>query len=462
MKKINSPLAFVLLTTLGILWGGTGCSSNYSSNTAAIHQKNSIELIQLEKSNKADQQLITSALKALQKEDKAEIIAKKKAWIAIRKQQLAKKKQRLIQLRKQRIAKLKEKNKQLATRKRKNSQKRFSNTPAIRKVAWRTNQPYKLNGDFANNASAHAFIKEMSRSHDMDSNYLNKIFSQAKNLKYVRSPIVKKPKSRQKNTHGRMGRWTRYRKYFITSRHINGGVKFWREHATTLDKAYRQYGIPPEYIVGILGVETIYGGNVGKTRVLDSLSTKAFHKGRRRAFFRNELEKFLLMAQSEGLNPVSLMGSSAGAVGLCQFMPSNFKTLGVDYNRNGSCNLWDPVDAIGSVANYFSKHGWIRGAPVVVRASTKGNHYKKIRSGYKRKHSLSRLANKGIKPHGRIDSTVRFLRMNTNYGDEVWLGGHNFYVITRYNHSGMYALAVHQLAQEVKQRYQGKIKLARR
>ncbi|MEE9303282.1 MAG: lytic murein transglycosylase, partial [Thiotrichaceae bacterium] len=165
---------------------------------------------------------------------------------------------------------------------------------------------------------------------------------------------------------------------------------------------------------------------------------------------------------SEGLNPVTLMGSSAGAVGLCQFMPSNFKTLGVDFNNNGSCNLWDPVDAIGSVANYFSKHGWRKGGPVAVRAIIKGNSHRKLRSGYKKKYSLSRLASKGVRPQGHMDSTVRFLRMNTNAGDEIWLGGHNFYVITRYNHSGMYALAVHQLAQEVKKRYQGGMRIASR
>ena len=448
MTTINSKLFFILAIALAV--SGVGCSTGY---TAKNDGKSTVAtLAKLEQSNKADEAMIAAVLVALGKEDKVEVIAKKKAWIAKRRKQQAVKKKQILSIRKQQLA-----------LKKKHSRKTYSKssaTPAIRKVAWRTNQPHSLTGDYSRNSSAQSFIQKMSRSYNMDSNYLNRIFSQARNLKLAYKPAKPKTKNRNQKSRGRMGRWTRYRRFFITPRHINGGVNFWREHTATLNKAHQQYGVPPEYIVGILGVETIYGGNVGKTRVIDSLSTKAFHKGRRKKFFRNELEKFLLMAQSEGLNPTTLMGSSAGAVGLCQFMPSNFRTLGVDYNRNGACNLWDPVDAIGSVANYFSKHGWKRGGPVVVRASTQGSSYKKLSSGYKKKYSLNRLAKKGIVPQGRVDSVVRFLRMNTNAGDEVWLGGHNFYVITRYNHSSMYALAVHQLAQEVKRRYQGGVKVA--
>lgn len=322
--------------------------------------------------------------------------------------------------------------------------------PHIRKVPWVSSRPYRLTGDFAHNSSARKFINTMSRSYGIDGNYLNRLFSQARDLRKIYTPPKKSTRR-----YGKIGRWTRYRNFFLTPRHINGGVNFWRQNAATLNKAYQQYGVPPEYIVGILGVETIYGGNIGKIRVLDSLSTKAFRSGRRQKFFRNELKKFLLMAKSEGLNPTSLVGSSAGAIGLCQFMPSNFKPFGVDYDRSGSCNLWHPKDAIGSVANYFKKHNWRRGGPVLVRASTTGNGYKSMTTSYKKKYSLSHLARKGIRPQGRMDNIVRFLRMSTYSGDEIWLGGHNFYVITRYNHDSRYALAVHQLAQEVKRRYRG-------
>ena len=446
-----SRIGFMLIATLVFI--GTGCSSNASlKQSSKPSSKEAARLATLERAYKADQTLIKAAMMALQKEDNTTVIAKKKAWIKKRREQQAIKKRKLLQARKHQLAQL-----------RKQRGKSFSShhQPKTRKVAWRTNHPHALTGDYASNSTAQSFIKRMSRSYNMDHYYLNNIFSQARNLKLARLTATPK-KSQKRKTYSRMGRWSRYRRYFITPRHVNGGVNFWKRYSGVLNKAYQQYGVPPEYIVGILGVETIYGGNVGKTRVLDSLSTKAFHRGRRKKFFSNELEKFLLMAQSEGLNPTSLMGSSAGAVGLCQFMPSNFRTLGVDYNRNGSCNLWDPVDAIGSVANYFSKHGWRRGGPVAVRARAEGSAYKKLRSGYKQKYSLKRLASKGITPQGKMDSTVRFLRMSTNAGDEVWLGGHNFYVITRYNHSDMYALAVHQLAQEVKRRYQGNVRVASR
>lgn len=446
---------FLYLIIFSFAISGVGCSSNHTTKNTTANVKS--------KPN------IQSKAKITRKMSKAQILAKKSAWNAKRRKQITHKKKEWIKVRKQQIAQkraqlLAERKKanKLKLAQRKNSARyqstNYQASPRTRKVAWRTNRRYALHGDFANNSSAQQFIRRMSRSYGMDSSYLNRLFSQAKDLNRVYTP----PKNRSTKRHGRTGSWTRYRNYFITPRHINGGVNFWRKHAAVLEKTSRQYGVPAEYIVGILGVETIYGGNVGKTRVIDSLSTQSFHNGRRKKFFRNELEKFLLMARSEGLNPTTLMGSSAGAVGLCQFMPSNFKSLGVDHNRDGVCNLWDPVDAIGSVANYFSKHGWRKGEPVVVRASVQGSGYKNYTTSYKRKHSLSRLSQNGIHPKGRMDRTVRFLRMSTYAGDEIWLGGHNFYVITRYNHSSKYALAVHQLAQEVKRRYKGAIKMASR
>lgn len=455
MSKIQAISFYLFIFSFAM--GGVGCSSNHTTKNITTNVKS--------KPN------IQSKAKITRKTNKAQILAKKNAWNAKRRKQINHKKKQWIEVRKQQIvqkraqllAERKKANKLILAKRKKPARYQSTNyqasaSPRTRKVAWRTNRRYALQGDFAKNSSAQQFIRHMSRSYGMDSSYLNQLFSQAKDLKLVYTP----PKKRSTKRHGRTGSWTRYRNYFITSRHINGGVNFWRKHAAVLEKTARQYGVPAEYIVGILGVETIYGGNVGKTRVIDSLSTKSFHNGRRKKFFRNELEKFLLMARSEGLNPRTLMGSSAGAVGLCQFMPSNFKPLGVDHNRDGVCNLWDPVDAIGSVANYFNKHGWRTGGPVVVRASIQGSGYKNYTTSYKRKHSLSRLSKKGIRPRGRMDSSVRFLRMSTYSGDEVWLGGHNFYVITRYNHSSKYALAVHQLAQEVKRRYKGVIRMASR
>lgn len=328
---------------------------------------------------------------------------------------------------------------------------RMQAAPKVQRRAWRENGNYALTGDFAYNPQAQQFIERMSRQHGMDKNYLNKLFSNARDNGLYVKPLRKRTKKGS-----RKGSWTRYRSFFLTSRHINEGAQFWRRYRHQLEQAERQYGVPAEYIVGILGVETIYGGNVGKHRAIDALSTKAFIPSRRSKFFTNELEKFLLMARSEGLNPYQVMGSTAGALGLGQFMPSNFRSLSVDFNRNGVRNLWDPVDAIGSVANYFKKHGWRTGGKVVVPATAMSSKYKSLSWGYKHKHRLSRLENLGITPHGNIDQPVRLVRLSTNQGEEVWLGGHNFYVITRYNHSSKYAMAVHQLAQAVKQRYMGR------
>jgi len=460
---------FFYFFIFSFVFSGVGCSSNHATKNTAKNTKSNPSIQSKVHSKTYSKTRQTHK----RKQTKAQILAKKNSWNAKRHKQITSEKKQWIEVRKQQIAHKKaqllaerKKSNRLELAKRKRSAKHQSTnyqasasvSPRIRKVAWKTNRHYGLRGDFASNSSTQRFIRRMSRSYGMDSSYLNRLFSQAKDLNLVYTP----PKKRSTKRYGRTGSWTRYRNYFITPRHINGGVDFWRRHAAVLEKTSRQYGVPAEYIVGILGVETIYGGNVGKTRVIDSLSTKAFHNGRRKKFFRNELEKFLLMARSEGLNPTTLMGSSAGALGLCQFMPSNFKSLGVDHNRDGVCNLWDPVDAIGSVANYFSKHGWRKGGPVVVRASVQGSGYKNYTTSYKRKFSLSHLSKKGVRPKGRMDSSVRFLRMSTYSGDEVWLGGHNFYVITRYNHSSKYALAVHQLAQEIKRRYKGVIRMARR
>jgi len=181
-----------------------------------------------------------------------------------------------------------------------------------------------------------------------------------------------------------------------------------------------------------------------------------FNNARRGKYFQSELESYLLMTRRTGLNPLQPMSSYAGALGLCQFMPSNIKRYGVDHDGSGACNLWTPADAIGSVANYFRKHGWRKGAPVAVLATTEGRGYRSFKSSYKKTHSLSKMQRNGIYPMGPIDQSVRLLRMSTNSGDEIWLAGHNFYVITRYNHSSKYAMAVHQLAQEIKKRIKGR------
>jgi membrane-bound lytic murein transglycosylase B len=251
------------------------------------------------------------------------------------------------------------------------------------------------------------------------------------------------------------GAWSRYRAKFLTDQHISKGAAFWQRHADTLRRASQQYGVPAEYVMGIMGVETIYGSNVGKDRVLDALTTLAFDYPRRAEYFTEELENFLLMTRDERVDPVTPRGSFAGAMGLGQFMPSSFRRWAVDFDGDGRKDLWQPEDAIGSIANYFAEHGWREGERVVSPALATGPEARLPESGFDTGYSLSALAEYGIRPAGNYRGSadgVRLLRLSTNDGDEYWLGHPNFYVITRYNRSSFYAMSVFQLAEAIRAR----------
>lgn len=309
-----------------------------------------------------------------------------------------------------------------------------------------------LTGDYAGYPALRQFIEHMVSRHGFSGEYLSRVFSQAKRKQWTLDYL-----SRESDTAGppRPGAWTRYRSKFLTEKHISGGVGFWRRYASVLERASTLYGVPPEYIVGILGVETVYGANVGNHRVIDALTTLSFDYPRRGDYFKTELENFLLMARDEGIDPSYPVGSYAGAMGLGQFMPSSFLQWAVDFDGDGRRDLWNPVDAIGSVANYFAAHGWRPGEPVVTAARGSAMA-RNLESGFDTRYSLAALTSYGIQPAvGSLsrDSTVRLLRLSTDSGDEYWLGHQNFYVITRYNHSTHYAMAVHQLAQAIKRRY---------
>lgn len=316
----------------------------------------------------------------------------------------------------------------------------------------------RLTGDYSRNIQTISFINKMSSQHGFDKRYLNYIFSNTVSTPFLRKMAYADAHPRKRTSKRRSGRWNRYRDNFLTDRTIRKGVKFWRENRVALRRAEQQFGVPQEYILGIIGVETRYGGNVGKNRAIDALSAMGFENERRGKYFRSELEAYLLMTRSAGLDPLKPMASYAGALGLSQFMPSNIKRYGVDHDRSGSVNLWTPSDAIGSVANYFKKHGWKKGGTVAVPAYSSSRRYRTLKTGYKSNHSLSRLKSRGVTANymGNISGKASLIKLNTYSGDELWLGGHNFYVITRYNHSSHYAMAVHQLAQEIKKRIGGK------
>jgi membrane-bound lytic murein transglycosylase B len=313
-----------------------------------------------------------------------------------------------------------------------------------------------LTGDFANSSQAHRFIDKMVSRHGFNRRYLNGVLSNAKATTWMRKMAAKdeRPRTRKKKKRSSTPSWTRYRSHFITSRLIYAGVAFYRKNRRALERAERQFGVPKEYIMGILGVETIFGGNVCKNRAIDALTTMAFKNKRRGRYFASELESYLLMTRSARLNPLIPKASYAGALGLSQFMPSNIKKYGVDFDGDGGVNLWKADDAIASIARYFKGHGWRTGEMVAVPALNRGTRYRSLKTGFKYTYSASRLSRKGIsaKYQHNMRGSLRFIKLNARGGDELWIGGKNFYVITRYNHSTHYAMAVHQLAQAIKQR----------
>jgi len=307
----------------------------------------------------------------------------------------------------------------------------------------------QMGGDFANNPNAQQFIDKMVNKHGFDRQQLQEILSQAKRLDSVlRLMDNQAPTTSVKPPSGPNGAWLRYRKKFITPDNVQNGVVFWNQYEDALNRAWQVYGVPPEIIVGIIGVETRWGRVMGKTRILDALATLSFNYPRRAEYFSGELETFLLMARDEQDDPLNLKGSFAGAMGYGQFMPSSYKQYAVDFSGDGHINLWDPVDAIGSVANYFKAHGWVKGDPVAVMANGQAPG---LPNGFKTKYSISQLAAAGLTPQQPLGNhqQASLLRLDVGTGYQYWYGLPNFYTITRYNHSTHYAMAVWQLGQAV-------------
>lgn len=292
------------------------------------------------------------------------------------------------------------------------------------------------------------FINTMVEKHGYDQPTLEQLFSQ---VEYSRTVIEAITRPAEKLP------WYRYKDIFLTEDRIDGGVDYWHRHADVLAAAEDRFGVPAEIIVAIIGVETRYGEHKGRYRVLDSLSTLAFDYPKRADFFRRELEHFLLLTREQQIDPLVIRGSYAGAMGIPQFIPSSYRSYAVDFDGNGKINLWDDhIDAIGSVASYFNDHGWQSGETVIVPVAEIRNAEANISDGLKPERTYAELKRSGVIAKSHIDENVRvaLLGFDTSEGSDYWLGLHNFYVITRYNHSQLYALAVYLLAQEIKSRYQ--------
>ncbi|CAK0780769.1 Membrane-bound lytic murein transglycosylase B [Gammaproteobacteria bacterium] len=248
--------------------------------------------------------------------------------------------------------------------------------------------------------------------------------------------------------------WFEYRAIFLTQARIEGGIEFWREHQDALSVAESRYGVDPAIVVAILGVETRYGAKTGTYRVIDALTTLAFQYPKRASFFRDQLEEYLLLTRNEGIDPLLPKGSYAGAMGLPQFMPTSFRDFAVDLDGDGHRDLWNnPWDAIGSVANYLRRHDWQPQGPVAVPANLVAgvDPAPLLKADLKPNLYLNRLRAMGLQPTEPVSGNppVALLRLDGKISPEYWLGFQNFYAITRYNHSPLYAMAVHQLAREI-------------
>ncbi|MBD9360329.1 lytic murein transglycosylase B [Methylomonas fluvii] len=247
--------------------------------------------------------------------------------------------------------------------------------------------------------------------------------------------------------------WFQYREIFMTEARIAGGVQFWKDNEATLKAVESQYGVPAEIIIAIIGVETKYGAHTGKYRVIDALATLGFAYPPRSEFFLKELEQFLVLAREEHMDPLQPMGSYAGAMGLPQFMPSSFRGYAKDFDQDGKRNIWtNSADAIASVANYFVRNQWRPGGAVAYPVSARGEAYRQALSkGVKPDTNVGELRRLGVDVPTQLATgeTVKLLAYQQTVGEDLWVGLHNFYVITRYNHSPLYAMAVYQLSQAI-------------
>lgn len=293
------------------------------------------------------------------------------------------------------------------------------------------------------------FIRSMSESHEFDRNDLTRLFA---NVNYTQEVIdaITRPAERLP--------WHRYKQIFLTDDRINAGTVYWREHAETLARVEEHFGVPPEIIVAIIGVETRYGTHKGRHKVLDSLATLAFDYPPRAAFFRRELEQYLILTREQRLDPLAIRGSYAGAMGIPQFISSSYRHYAIDFSGNGQVDLLNShVDAIGSVANYFKRHGWASGEPVAFHTNLSPVEFSDyVTTSPKPETAYAELRRAGVNLNTGLDDNapVTLLEFDEADRNELWLVTHNFYVITRYNHSSLYALAVYLLAQEIKRRYQ--------
>jgi membrane-bound lytic murein transglycosylase B len=286
------------------------------------------------------------------------------------------------------------------------------------------------------------FIREVAKRHGFVEQELRALFARVERVEPILEAIRKPPEPPV---------WSAYRALFLTDRRIEGGLEFWQAHQAVLERAEREFGVPVQVIVAIIGVETFYGRNTGRWRVIDALATLAFDHPPRARFFRSELEHYLVLARDNGQDVLSVRGSYAGAMGIPQFMPSSQRAYAVDFDGDGAIDLLtSTADAIGSVASFLGKHGWLAGAPVQLKPELSGDAWRAFAGGVEPKHALSALREAGVLLPEAPSLPGETRAALVDLGSELRVGLRNFYVITRYNRSALYAAAVADLAEALR------------
>jgi membrane-bound lytic murein transglycosylase B len=327
----------------------------------------------------------------------------------------------------------------------------------------KTAKPVDNSGEFANFSDwqdVSKFIDMMVEQHNFARKDLEAVFKETHYIGSAVQLVKPAPPGQAKN-------WQAYRARFVEPTRIAAGLAFWNAHAEALAREERDYGVPAEIVVGILGIETLFGRNTGNFRVLDVLTTLAFaypdtpNRAARMDYFRSELENALLFARESDIDPFTLRGSYAGAIGYPQFMPGNIRKYAVDYDGNGKIDLRNSADdAIGSIGNFLVQHGWHRGEPAVFAASvttpvdnTQTNAWPSyIGQGLEAKFTLTELKAAGVKPQVEPPTDMQFGLVDLQNGTEpteYWLGAPNFFAITQYNRSYFYAMSVVDLGRAV-------------
>jgi membrane-bound lytic murein transglycosylase B len=289
-----------------------------------------------------------------------------------------------------------------------------------------------------------AFVVEMSERHGFDAAELRQLMAKARTQETILGAMSRPSTGRP---------WYEYRPVNVNPQRVAAGLRFWSDNAEVLARASRTYGVPEEIIVATIGVETLYGRDTGKFRVLDALYTLSFDYPPRADYFRSELEQFLLLTREQDVDPTKPRGSYAGAMGIAQFMPSSYRKYAVDFDRSGRTDLFRDADAIGSVASYMSEFGWEPEGLIAVPADARGERIDElVRMGWKPAMSVEALTRAGITPQAAVpsESEAALLRLEGEQGPIYYLGFNNFYVITRYNRSVNYAMSVHDLARALK------------